>query len=372
MPARCRRQGPLRSGSSSGPTARPAAIPVRPRPGRRSTTSRGPTPATTRPSRTPRSRTTSASRPTTSPSTPGVVRALELARELGAREVAAAPRLEADRRAARRPLAGQGREADPALGGGPDDAGRLRPLDGGPRPARPELRRRRARATRRSTGPRRADRPRSCDGPERAATLAEPDGSIVVRRARENPHRSRPPSRCAHRLLIAACGGSSESSRPPDAVAGWPATLAGTNWGWSRSQASRRSRRARRSSASRADRAQGTGGCNMFGGAYTYDPTTGTLTIGELMSTLMACIAAAGRPRDRLLRRARGSAARSARRTATCSSTAPRAGSSSRRPPGISSAGRMASSARRSDGRAAAGRPVRREESPSSSAQGGG
>ena len=60
---------------------------VRPRSARRCTTWRGPMPATTGPSRTRRSRTISGSRPTTSPSTPGVVRALELARELGAREV---------------------------------------------------------------------------------------------------------------------------------------------------------------------------------------------------------------------------------------------------------------------------------------------
>ncbi len=39
---------------------------------------------------------------------------------------------------------------------------------------------------------------------------------------------------------------------------------------------------------------KGTGGCNSFNGGYTYDPTTGTLTFGELMSTLMGCIGPQG------------------------------------------------------------------------------
>ena len=61
----------------------------------------------------------------------GVVRALDLARELGAREVAPAARLEADRRAADRPLAGQGRQADPAVGRrAPATLARLRALVG--------------------------------------------------------------------------------------------------------------------------------------------------------------------------------------------------------------------------------------------------
>ena len=60
-----------RAVSSSAPTARPAAIPGRHRPGRRSTTSVGPTRATLVRRPTPRSRTTWASRRTTSPSTPG-------------------------------------------------------------------------------------------------------------------------------------------------------------------------------------------------------------------------------------------------------------------------------------------------------------
>ena len=147
-----------------------------------------PTPATRGRARTPRSPTTSASRPTTSPSTPGVVRALELARELGAPRGPPAARLEAHRRAARRPLAGQGRQAHPALGGGPPDAGRVRPLVRRPRAARPELASRTRSPTRRSTGPRPAARPRSCAGrgPEattddRTRTAATRPGQLAAR-----------------------------------------------------------------------------------------------------------------------------------------------------------------------------------------------
>ena len=74
----------------------------------------------------------------------GVVRALDLARELGAREVAPAARFEAHRRAAGRSLAGQGREAHPAVVRGARHPRRLRALVGDARAACPELGRRRA------------------------------------------------------------------------------------------------------------------------------------------------------------------------------------------------------------------------------------
>ena len=53
----------------------------------------------------------------------GVVRALELAQRLGRAEGRPVPGLEADRRAAPRPVAGQGREAAAAVGRGEGDAG---------------------------------------------------------------------------------------------------------------------------------------------------------------------------------------------------------------------------------------------------------
>jgi heat shock protein HslJ len=95
-------------------------------------------------------------------------------------------------------------------------------------------------------------------------------------------------------LLVAACDGS---SGPPSAEVvppAGPATLAGTNWGVV-SVAGRPSVPASTPFIGfTADRAQGTGGCNQFGGSYTYDPTTGTLTFGELMMTLMGCLGPQG------------------------------------------------------------------------------
>ena len=96
-------------------------------------------------------------------------------------------------------------------------------------------------------------------------------------------------------LLVAACGGSSSSTNPVTVTPPCcPATLVGTNWGVV-------------SVADRpsvppsipfigftADRVQGTGGCNSFGGGYTYDRNTGSLTLGELMTTLMGCIGPQG------------------------------------------------------------------------------
>jgi heat shock protein HslJ len=95
-------------------------------------------------------------------------------------------------------------------------------------------------------------------------------------------------------LLVAACGGSSETSRPPDAVAGWPATLAGTNWGVVSVAGQPSVPASTPFIGFTPDRAQGTGGCNQFGGGYTYDPATGMLTVGELMMTLMGCVGPQG------------------------------------------------------------------------------
>ena len=73
-----------------------------------------------------------------------------------------------------------------------------------------------------------------------------------------------------------------------------PATLAGTNWGVV-SVAGRPSVPASTPFIGfTADRVKGTGGCNSFSGGYTYDPTTGSLTFGELMMTLMGCIGPRG------------------------------------------------------------------------------
>ena len=40
-------------------------------------------------------------------------------------------------------------------------------------------------------------------------------------------------------------------------------------------------------------RVSGNGSCNSFGGSFTYDPATGALRIGDLVSTKRACVDAA-------------------------------------------------------------------------------
>ncbi len=93
-------------------------------------------------------------------------------------------------------------------------------------------------------------------------------------------------------LLAAACGGSAASASPSGAA--HPPTLAGTNWGVV-SVAGRASVPASTPFINfTADRAQGTGGCNSFGGDFTYDPATGTLRFGELGMTLMLCMGPQG------------------------------------------------------------------------------
>lgn len=39
-----------------------------------------------------------------------------------------------------------------------------------------------------------------------------------------------------------------------------------------------------------ADRVTGDGGCNEFGGAFSVDSASGTLAIGDLVSTKRACV----------------------------------------------------------------------------------
>jgi len=41
-----------------------------------------------------------------------------------------------------------------------------------------------------------------------------------------------------------------------------------------------------------ADRVSGNGGCNSFGGQFTYEPATGALAFSGLLSTMRACIEA--------------------------------------------------------------------------------
>ena len=284
------------------------------------------------------------------------------------------PRFEAHRRAARRPLAGQGREADPALVGGPQDARRLRPLDRGARAARPELGRRPAgqRGDRPGAGGRAGlGRAPALTGRGRRGTAAPrpPSGD------RENPHRPdgrrgrahRPARRRVRRVQRA------RPARPTPSPAARDARGHELGRGLGRRPAVGPGEHA-------VHRVHG----RPRAGHRRVQPVRWQLhvrpddrhaQVRRADDDAHGLHRPAGRLRDASSSprsRVRSRSPRPRTAAATSSSMVRRAGSSSRRPPGISSAGRMASSARRSDGRAAAGRPVRREESPSSSAQGGG
>ena len=171
-----------RPGSSSAPTARPAAIPGRPRSGRRCTTWPGPTRVTTGPHPDASISDYLGVQTNNVAEYTGVVRALELARELGARRGPPAARLEAHRRAAVRSLAGQGRQAHPALGG--RAAGRSAASGGGPRPTSrgPRTRSPTPWPTRPSTGSTPAARPRSCGARPDAEADAAVTGDLAAGR----------------------------------------------------------------------------------------------------------------------------------------------------------------------------------------------
>ena len=83
-------------------------------------------------------------------------------------------------------------------------------------------------------------------------------------------------------LLVAACSGA--SSPPPQPV---PTTLAGTVWR-AVSVAGRSTVVGREPTITfGTDRVTGSGGCNGFGGTYTF--ANGVLTFGEMPMTLIGC-----------------------------------------------------------------------------------
>ena len=259
-----------------------------------------------------------------------MVRALELARDLGAREV----HLLLDSKLIVEQLSGRWRVKDakliPLWSAARKTLGGLRALDRRARAARPELGRRRA--------GQRGDRP----GAGRRAGLGRPPAVIAAATGELPAARNRRPRRIVRRpsrtpigqvalivlaaLLAAACGGSAASASPSGAA--HPPTLAGTNWGVV-SVAGRASVAGQHPvhQLHGGSRRRAPAGCNSFGGDFTYDPATGTLRFGELGMTLMLCMGPQRRLRDRLLRGAAGSRSRSpSDHRATCSSTGLRAG----------------------------------------------
>lgn len=86
-------------------------------------------------------------------------------------------------------------------------------------------------------------------------------------------------------LLVAACGGSGASS--PAGTA--PSTLAGTAW-TVQTVDGKAAVAGKEPTVAFADTTiAGSGGCNTYGGDYTYDAAKATVTVGALVSTMKAC-----------------------------------------------------------------------------------
>ena len=91
-------------------------------------------------------------------------------------------------------------------------------------------------------------------------------------------------------LILAAC-----AAEPPASLAriSHPTTLAGTTWRLLSIQGRAVPAIPELTLAFQGDRLSGNGGCNSFGGQFTYEPATGGLALTGLLSTMRACVEAA-------------------------------------------------------------------------------
>jgi heat shock protein HslJ len=91
-------------------------------------------------------------------------------------------------------------------------------------------------------------------------------------------------------LGLTAC-----SAEPPASLTrvSHPATLAGTTWRLLSIQGRPVPAIPEVTLAFDGDRISGNGGCNSFGGQFTYEPATGALAVSGLLSTMRACAEAA-------------------------------------------------------------------------------
>ena len=89
-------------------------------------------------------------------------------------------------------------------------------------------------------------------------------------------------------LVIAACGGGDLTR---DAH---PTTLAGTTWRVVAINGQAMVPGVEPTAQFAENELQGSSGCNSYGGDYTYEPSTGAISFGELSTTLMLCDGPAG------------------------------------------------------------------------------
>ena len=87
-------------------------------------------------------------------------------------------------------------------------------------------------------------------------------------------------------LGLTAC-----SAEPPGSLnrVSHPTTLAGTTWRLLSIQGRPVAGIPEVTLAFDGDRVSGNGGCNSFGGQFTYEPATGALAVSGLLSTMRAC-----------------------------------------------------------------------------------
>jgi heat shock protein HslJ len=87
-------------------------------------------------------------------------------------------------------------------------------------------------------------------------------------------------------LVLVAC----DAEAPPASPGGaHPPTLAGTSWAVVAVDGQRPPIGSRPTMAFDAVKVTGSGGCNGFGGAYRYEPASGTLAFDGLGMTLVGC-----------------------------------------------------------------------------------
>lgn len=91
-------------------------------------------------------------------------------------------------------------------------------------------------------------------------------------------------------LVAVACSTSPGASGPVSSAPAAPLALAGTTWQLVAIDGRQPPAGSRLTLEIAADRVTGNGGCNEFGGALTLDPATGSLAIGDLVSTKRACV----------------------------------------------------------------------------------
>jgi heat shock protein HslJ len=103
------------------------------------------------------------------------------------------------------------------------------------------------------------------------------------------------PIRTAFTVVVALFILTGCAAEPPASLTrvSHPTSLAGTTWRLLSIQGGPVPATPELTLAFDGDRVSGNGGCNSFGGQFTYEPATGALALSSLLSTMRACLEAA-------------------------------------------------------------------------------